>query len=603
VVASLTQSTYVKAKHMTANSQADLATGAQVTQKRTGAAVNILIVDDEPRNLTVLETILDSADYRLVRAGSGEQALLSLMKEEFALLVLDIRMPGMTGLELAKMIKERKKTASIPIIFLTAYYNEDQHVLEGYDSGAVDYLHKPVNAAVLRSKVAVFADLYRKTLDLQSANAALMNEINERRVAEDRIVKLNESLEHRVAQRTSALRSIEGELREANVRKDEFLATLAHELRNPLAPVRSAVEVLLRKGAHAPEVKWACGIVDRQLQTMTRIIDDLMDVSRINQGKIELRLELVSLAEVLRSAVESCRSLIEGSGHKFTFVIPSETTVVEADRIRMAQVFINLLNNAAKYTDRGGSIEMTTQLREDCVVVSVKDTGIGIAPDKLSSVFEMFSQVEAALTRSRGGLGIGLALTKRLAEMQGGKVEARSDGIGRGSEFLVRLPIASKGGADTSEAELATVDPGTLPCNGLRILLADDNRDAAETMAMLLEFGGHDVEFVHDGAQAVRAAAEHCPQVVILDVGMPILNGLDACRQIRALPGGQDITMIAVTGWGQLEDRRRTREAGFDHHLTKPAHGPTLLTILAGLEKKSEGQAALGQDLDSLGDN
>jgi signal transduction histidine kinase len=500
---------------------------------------------------------------------------------------------------LAKMVKERKKTASIPIIFLTAYYNEDQHVLEGYDSGAVDYLHKPVNAAVLRSKVAVFADLYRKTLDLQSVNAALVNEINERRVAEDKVVKLNESLEHRVAQRTSALRSIEAELREANVRKDEFLATLAHELRNPLAPVRSAVELLVRKGPETPDVEWACGIVDRQLQTMTRIIDDLMDVSRISQGKIELRPELVSLADVLRSAVESSRSLIEEGGHKFTFVVPSETTIVQADRIRMAQVFINLLNNAAKYTDRGGSIEVTTQLLENSVVVSVKDTGIGIAPDKLSSVFEMFSQVEAALTRSRGGLGIGLALTKRLAEMQGGNVEARSGGIGQGSEFLVSLPVVSTPARISRSETPADLDTST--CEGLRILLADDNRDAAETMAMLLEFGGHDVEFVHDGAQAVRVAAEYRPQVVILDVGMPIMNGLEACRQIRALPGGEAMTIIAVTGWGQVEDRRRTREAGFDHHLTKPAHGPTLTKILAGLPKREGGQVALGQDLGPIG--
>src|SRR4051812_21687697 len=259
--------------------------------------ISILIVDDEPKNLNVLESILDDPSYRLVRANSADQALMSLVNQNFALLILDIRMPGMTGFELAHVIKERKRTARIPIIFLTAYYNEDQHVMEGYGSGAVDYLHKPVNPGVLRSKVAVFAELHRKERALQEANRALAD--------------LNASLDQRVHERTEALKASEEALRLSNRRKDEFLATLAHELRNPLAPIRNAVQILRLKGLVAPEQQWGFGIVDRQVKSMARLIDDLMDVSRINQGKLDLRLERVELGKVLEEAVETARPLID----------------------------------------------------------------------------------------------------------------------------------------------------------------------------------------------------------------------------------------------------------------------------------------------------
>ena len=253
--------------------------------------VNILIVDDEPNNLTVLEAVLDDPGYRLVRAASGEQALAALMANDFALLVLDVRMPGMTGFELAQMIRERKKTARVPIIFLTAFYNQDQHILEGYGSGAVDYLHKPVDAGVLRCKVAVFAELHRTTRALEETNRSLRVEVAERRRAETRLSELNLLLDQRVTERTKALEASEAQLRESGRRKDEFLATLAHELRNPLAPVRNAAQVLNLKTSANPELKWATELIDRQIHAMSRLIDDLMDVSRINQGKIELRLE------------------------------------------------------------------------------------------------------------------------------------------------------------------------------------------------------------------------------------------------------------------------------------------------------------------------
>ena len=468
--------------------------------------VNILIVDDEPKNLIVLETVLDDPGYRFVRALSGEEALLALMAHEFAVLVLDVRMPGMTGFELAQLVKERRKTARVPIIFLTAYYNEDQHILEGYGSGAVDYLHKPVNAGVLRSKVAVFAELYRKGRALEVANRALLAEVGERRHAEARLSELNESLDRRVTERTKALEISEAQLREAHHRKDEFLATLAHELRNPLAPVRNAAQVLQRKGHATPEIQWAATLIDRQVQAMSRLIDDLMDVSRINQGKIELRRAPVQLADVLQDAVETTRPVIDEFSHDLAMVLPQQRLMLDADRTRLAQAFTNLLNNAAKYMDHGGRIEVRVDATADEVVVTVKDQGIGIATERLANVFEMFSQVETALERSRGGLGIGLSLTQRLVEMHGGTVTARSQGLGHGSEFVVRLPLAP---AHTAAAGLAVADGQ--PAKGamaaaLRILIADDNKDAADTLAVLLEFMGHEVRCVHDGDAAVKAA-------------------------------------------------------------------------------------------------
>ena len=386
--------------------------------------VNILIVDDEPRNLAVLESILDDPGYRLVRATSGDDALLALMADEFALLVLDVQMPGMSGFELAQMIKERKKTARIPIIFLTAYYNEDQHALEGYGSGAVDYLHKPVNPAVLRSKVAVFAELHRRGWELERANR--------------RLVELNLTLDRRVEERTAELQASEARLRETNRRKDEFLATLAHELRNPLAPVRNAVHFLKLRGPGTTDVQWASEIVDRQVTLMARLIDDLMDVSRISQGRLELRREIVPLEEILADAVETIQPQIDGAGHKLTVLQPPVKLSVNADRARMAQAFMNLLSNAAKYTDPGGQLEVRVVSEGATALLSFRDSGIGIAPHRLEGVFEMFSQEEPALSRSRGGLGIGLSLTRKLVELHGGTVVASSEGPGKGSLFLVR---------------------------------------------------------------------------------------------------------------------------------------------------------------------
>ena len=540
--------------------------------------VNILIVDDEPRNLAALESILDEPAYRLVRATSGEEALLALMADEFAVLILDVRMPGMSGFEVAQLVKERKKTARIPIIFLTAYYNEDQHILEGYVSGAVDYLHKPVNPAVLRSKVAVFAELHRKGRALEAANKLLLNEVAERRNAEEMLGELNRTLDKRVRERTSELQESEGRLREANRRKDEFLATLAHELRNPLAPVRNAVELLKRQSAEAERVAWATQLIDRQVTQFSRLIDDLMDVSRISQGRIELQREVVTLGDVLSDAVETVRPHIESAHHELAVLLPDQQLAVNADRTRLAQAFTNLLHNATKYTDPGGRIEVGVLVEKGDAIVTIRDTGIGIPSDRLESVFEMFSQVESAISRSRGGLGIGLSLTQRLVQMHGGSVKAYSEGLGKGSRFHVQLPLVQP--VSDAQAAPAEVQEQHAAAGSLKILIADDNVDAADTLAALLEVMGHRVQAVHDGEAAVAAAAQSAPDVIVLDIGMPRMNGYDACRRIRAQHRDKPPMLVALTGWGQEQDLERSQAAGFDWHLVKPIEAEALEKLL-----------------------
>jgi PAS domain S-box-containing protein len=376
----------------------------------------------------------------------------------------------------------------------------------------------------------------------------------------------------------TARKRAEEALREADRRKDEFLATLAHELRNPLAPLRNALHVLKLTGGNPRVAEEARAVMERQLAQMVRLIDDLLDVSRITRGKLRLRRERVELASIVQSAVEGSRPLIEASGHRLTVVLPPEPLLLDADPTRLAQVFGNLLTNAAKYTDRGGRIGLTAERKGHEVVVAVRDTGIGIAAEHLPRLFEMFSQVAPALERSQGGLGIGLSLARGLVELHGGGIEARSEGLGKGSEFVVRLPLAVRSPNEGQQG--AGADEG--PCvPGCRILVADDSRDAADSLAMMLRLAGHEVHAVHDGQEAVEAAGWFRPDVALLDIGMPRLNGLQAARHIRGQPWGKKILLVAITGWGQEEDKRRATEAGFDHHLTKPVDPAALEEVLS----------------------
>jgi signal transduction histidine kinase/DNA-binding response OmpR family regulator len=370
-------------------------------------------------------------------------------------------------------------------------------------------------------------------------------------------------------------------LREADRRKDEFLATLAHELRNPLASICNAIE-LTKRAVEDELVEQARGMMERQVAQMVRLVDDLLDVGRITRGKIQLRKERLELAAVIHGAVEGTRPLVESQAHELTVALPPQPIYVDADPVRLGQVISNLLNNAAKYTEKRGRIWLTARRDGNSALICVRDTGIGIDPKQLPHIFEMFAQVEPALDRSQGGLGIGLSLVKGLVELHGGTIEAQSGGAGQGSEFLVRLPISAS--PDPARREAGAASPQSHSNNRRRILVVDDNRDAADSLAMMLRVLGHHTQTAYDGQAAVESAAAFAPDIVLLDIGLPKLNGYQAARQIRGQPWGQAMALIAITGWGQEEDKRRALEAGFDHHLTKPVEAAVLQELLTVLK-------------------
>ena len=371
------------------------------------------------------------------------------------------------------------------------------------------------------------------------------------------------------------------ELKEADRRKDEFLALLAHELRNPLAPIRTSLQTLKLAGSDAVVAGRAREMMERQVDHLVRLVDDLLDVSRIMRGKVDLRRERVDLAAVVSRAVETARPLIEAGRHELTVEVPPDPVRLDADPVRLAQVLGNLLTNAAKYTEPGGRIRLTVETTSGEVTIRVRDTGIGIPADMLDRVFDPFVQTDVARGRSQGGLGLGLALVRSLVELHGGTVAARSDGPGRGSEFTIRLPMPADDGRQTSgEAETPSA-PSPHPA-GLRVLVVDDNRDAADSLAMLLKLKGHDVRVTYDGTAALTAASFQ-PDLVFLDLGMPGMDGYEVARRLRQLPEGQRCLLAALTGWGQEEDRRRTREVGFDRHLVKPVDPAELSALLEAL--------------------
>jgi PAS domain S-box-containing protein len=373
-------------------------------------------------------------------------------------------------------------------------------------------------------------------------------------------------------------KATEQALRDADRQKDNFIATLAHELRNPLAPIRNAVSLLRLSPADDPQIAWCRDVIDRQVGQMTHLLEDLLDVSRLARGQVQLRLKTLAIATVIERAVEIARPAIDGGGHELKTVVPAEPLFVHGDLTRLAQVFSNLLVNAAKYTRERGLITLAAEARGSDVVVRVVDTGIGLSAGQVPQIFEMFGQLASALDRSQGGLGIGLSLARRLVEMHGGEIGAHSDGAGRGSEFTVRLPLTR----DVPVAErVAAADAPTRAGPVWRVLIADDLADSADTLALLFEETGHDVRVAYDGEQALAIGESFRPDIALLDLGMPKLNGYEVCRRIRATPWGRDITLVAQTGWGQSEDRRRSQDAGFDHHLVKPIDVDKLMTLLS----------------------
>ena len=541
--------------------------------------INILLVDDEPRNLLALETVLDDPGYRLVRANSADEALLALVAGEFALLVLDVQMPGMNGFELALMIKQRRKTASVPIIFLTAYHSGDEHVIQGYSTGAVDFLEKPINAVVLRSKVAVFAELHRKTRESVLANQALLSEVAERRRTQEQLRTLNEELEIRVTERTAELTQSEEALRLADRRKDEFLAMLGHELRNPLAAIRHAVSFRHECPEDEAGRHWADEVIDRQSAQLARMVDDLLDVERINRGRIELRPSLLDLDHVLTRAVEAVHPLMEQKHHVLSYQKAGQPLAVRGDSARLEQVFVNLLNNAAKYTPGEGRIVLAAGRELDEAVITITDNGVGIDPSLLPHVFDLFTQAHTSLDRSEGGLGIGLTVVRSLIEMHSGKVGIAANRGTTGTTFTVRLPLADE---MPSAAPARALDSPEIHMRSerIKVLIVDDHIDGAQTLARLLTRRNCEVRIAHDGQAGVAAAREFHPEVLLLDLGLPGIDGFEVARTLRADPSFAEALFVAISGYAQESDRRKTASAGFSQHCAKPVDFKALMGFI-----------------------
>ena len=561
--------------------------------------VNILLVDDQPARLLTYQSVLSELGQNLVCAHSGLEALDKLMHEEFAVVLLDVSMPGMDGFEAARLIHDHPRFEKTPIIFVTGVHVTDLDRLKGYKAGAVDYVSIPVVPEILRSKVAVLVELYCKRRELLELNRNL-GQANERLAEANTTLQaektreleaLNATLQRANAELERANRSLQSEvaeraraeqaLKEADQHKDEFLAMLAHELRNPLAPMLNAVQLMRMKPATDQQLSWSRDVIERQLAHLTRLVDDLLDVARITRGRINLSREPIELGTLVARAVEIVQPLIQERGHQFTTEIPDGTLRVNADPLRLTQALGNVLGNAAKYTERQGNISLSVRRQGTEIDIRVRDNGIGIPAEVLPRIFDLFTRLDRRSDHPHSGLGIGLALVRRLLQMHDGTISAHSEGTGRGSEFVIRLPMLPETTQSVNGREPATT--ADAPAVRRRILVADDNADALQTLATVLELSGHEVFSAANGSLALECAERHLPEVALLDIGMPLLDGYEVARRIRAQAWGKRITLVALTGWGQESDRRRSQEAGFDSHLVKPLDLGKLTQLLARL--------------------
>jgi signal transduction histidine kinase len=500
--------------------------------------VHFLLVDDLEENLLSLSALLRRDGLVLLQARSGDEALELLLRYDVALALVDVQMPGLNGFELAELMRGNERTRRVPIIFVTAGNADQQRRFRGYEAGAVDFIQKPIEPDILRSKADVFFELYRQR--------------------------------QQISLQRDELKANAEALQEADRHKDEFLATLGHELRNPLAPLRHGLDILRKRIGGHPNGSGGgdadvLQMMDRQMVQLVRLIDDLLDVSRVSQGKIELRRERIEVADVIRQAMETSRPLLESAGHALELDLPEAPIWLDADLTRVSQIVGNLLNNAAKYTPDGGMIRLVARAEANIAVIMVADNGIGIAPEMLPEVFELFTQADNHQDRAQGGLGIGLALVRQLVDMHGGAIKAESAGLGRGATFTVRLPLAA---APSPQPQPASVPALTNAC--LRVLVVDDSAEIAQTLGWMLEEIGHEYQLAADGPAALETAASFLPDAILLDIGLRGMDGYAVCKAFRAQARFKSVPIIAHSGWGQSRDKNSAAEAGFDHYLVKP---------------------------------
>jgi signal transduction histidine kinase len=506
--------------------------------------LRFLLMAPAGRDNDITRELLNGAGIEAETFADVDRLLAALSEGAAAVLIAEEHLAGGAKAPLSHYLAKQPPWSDVPILILTRPGADSPESTEAWRTlGNVTLLERPTRVSTL----------------LSAAQTAIR--------ARARQYQIRGHLAERLRN--------EQALRSADRRKDEFLATLGHELRNPLAPILNSLEILKLSGAFDDHrTMQACAVMERQVHHLNRLVDDLLEVSRITRGIIEVKRETLDLTAIVSAAIETSRPVLDNLRHELTARFDPEPMAIGGDPVRLTQIFANLLNNAAKYTNHGGHIAVTTRREDGDAVVSVKDDGIGIAPGLLSQVFDMFMQVDRSTRRSQGGLGIGLTLVRSLVTMHGGTVEARSDGPGLGSEFIVRLPIL----ADTAAVPAPSRRIDRLPAR--RILIVDDSRDGGESLAMLLRVLGAEVALAHSGIQGLECVETFKPDVVVLDIGMPGMDGYEVARRIRLNPENRHMSLIALTGWGQDEDRRRSVAAGFDHHLVKPADIDQLRQLL-----------------------
>ncbi|HEV7557985.1 MAG TPA: response regulator [Kofleriaceae bacterium] len=530
----------------------------------------MLVIDDVPANLVAMEVALAPLERQVITAVSGKEGLAYLLERDFSLLLLDVQMPEMDGLETASLIRSRERTKHLPIIFVTAYRDDRDCVRKAYQLGAVDFMFKPIEPEVLLAKASVFVRLQDQAEQL--AAGRLQRDFEEKRRRYE-----TQALRRQMEQEQAAkhqLSCLNRALAEADRRKDSFLAILAHELRNPLAPIRTAID-LMKEHPERLHGSKTIDILDRQTHQLARMVDDLLDISRIKANKTDLRRDIHDLRDIVDTALATSAPWIAERRHQLSVSLPDEPMHILADHVRVTQIITNLINNAARYTEPGGFIAVTGTIDGEHARIQVTDSGIGIAPALLDKIFEMFVQ-ERVRADGSGGLGLGLALAKHLVELHAGTIHAYSDGRGTGSRFEITLPIA-----DPAERPVATIRSlARAATTALRAVVVDDDADMRELLAELLRAHGHDVTTASHGNDGLVLIREHRPDVALVDLALPGMDGLALARSLRDSSPDIMTRLIALTGSGQPTDFERTRAAGFDAHLVKPASEAAILESL-----------------------